>query len=112
MISQLILISVPLNTIEAEKLVDIIIRELVSEIPFDFINSTVTESLLNKRQNNNSNVHLSGGSGDDHIFGGSGDDILKGGSGKDFFDCNEGIDTVLDYDSKEDTVSLNCENIT
>ena len=104
--------SVPLNTIEAKKLVDIIIRELVSEIPFDFINSTVTESLLNKRQNNNSNVHLSGGSGDDHIFGGSGDDILKGGSGKDFFDCNEGIDTVLDYDSKEDTVSLNCENIT
>ena len=52
-----------------------------------------------------------GGSGDDHIFGGSGDDILNGGSGKDFFDCNEGIDTVLDFNSKEDTINTNCENI-
>ena len=99
-----------IQTIEAENLVDIIINELVSEVPF-IINSTVTESLLDKKQNNNNNIQLSGGSGSDHIFGGSGDDILKGGSGKDFFDCNEGIDTVLDYDSKEDTASLNCENI-
>lgn len=54
---------------------------------------------------------LIGGSGNDHLFGGSGNDILKGGSGKDFFDCNEGVDTVLDFNSKEDTVNLNCENI-
>lgn len=101
-----------IQTIEAEKLVDIIFNVLVSEVPLGIINSTVTESLLDKKQNkNNNNIQLSGGSGDDHIFGGSGDDILKGGSGKDFFDCNEGIDTVLDFNSKEDTTNTNCENI-
>jgi Ca2+-binding RTX toxin-like protein len=61
--------------------------------------------------NNSDKVQLGGGNGDDHIFGGSGDDILKGGPGKDFFDCNEGMDTVLDYNPKEDTVNTNCEEI-
>lgn len=54
---------------------------------------------------------LYGGDGNDHLFGGSGNDILKGSSGMDFFECNEGIDTVLDFNSKEDTMNLNCENI-
>jgi Ca2+-binding RTX toxin-like protein len=66
---------------------------------------------INDIDNPNNTVQLNGGPGHDHIFGGSGDDILKGGTGKDFFDCNEGIDTVLDYNSKEDTININCENI-
>ena len=99
-----------INSTVTESLLDII-NELVSEVPLGIINSTVTESLLDKKQINNKNIQLSGGSGDDHIFGGSGDDILEGGSGKDFFDCNEGIDTVLDFNSKEDTIITNCEKI-
>ena len=104
-----------IQVIQEEGLLDILDKELLSQIQTNLTNATIVfESLIGQQQqqqNNNNNIQLSGGSGSDHIFGGSGDDILKGGSGKDFFDCNEGIDTVLDYDSKEDTVSLNCENI-
>ena len=52
---------------------------------------------------------LVGGAGDDHLFGGSGNDVLIGGPGHDFFDCNEGIDRVLDYDPNDDTLNTNCE---
>lgn len=52
---------------------------------------------------------LYGGAGDDKLFGGSDDDILVGGSGHDSFDCNEGSDTVVDYDPQDDTVNPNCE---
>ena len=30
---------------------------------------------------------------------------------RDYFDCNEGIDTVLDYNPREDTANVNCENL-
>ena len=54
---------------------------------------------------------VDGGRGDDHIYGGSGDDVLVGGPGHDVFDCGEGIDQVLDFNPKEDTLSTNCEII-
>lgn len=95
-----------IRIIEEEGLLEI----LDDEIPFG---SSKLSNILNSTtelQNMNLGI-LIGGSGNDHLFGGSGNDILKGGSGKDFFDCNEGIDAVLDFNSKEDTVNLNCENI-
>lgn len=52
---------------------------------------------------------LDGGEGDDHLIGTSGNEFYKGGPGRDYFDCNEGIDTVLDFNTKEDTASVNCE---
>lgn len=78
--------------------------------PFNTDNNKL-QTTITQINNLDNNVQLSGGNGDDHIFGGSGDDTLKGGPGKDFFDCNEGMDTVLDYTPKEDTVNTNCENI-
>jgi Ca2+-binding RTX toxin-like protein len=53
--------------------------------------------------------YLYGGKGDDRLYGGSDNDVLIGGSGKDFFDCNEGADTVADYNPNEDTANNNCE---
>jgi Ca2+-binding RTX toxin-like protein len=50
-----------------------------------------------------------GNSGDDRLYGGSDNDVLIGGPGHDFFDCNEGADTVADFDPKEDTANNNCE---
>ncbi|MGE3858919.1 MAG: hypothetical protein AB7F53_02920 [Nitrososphaeraceae archaeon] len=90
-------------------------QNLVSNVsilihPFN-ANNNKLQTTVPQIDNSDNNVQLSGGNGDDHIFGGSGDDILKGGPGKDFFDCNEGMDTVVDYNSKEDTVSINCEEI-
>jgi Ca2+-binding RTX toxin-like protein len=52
---------------------------------------------------------VDGGKGDDHVYGGSGNDVLVGGPGHDVFDCGEGIDQVLDFNPKEDTLSTNCE---
>lgn len=52
---------------------------------------------------------LYGGSGNDKLFGGSDNDVLTGGPGHDFFDCNEGQDTVTDFDPNEDTANSNCE---
>ena len=54
---------------------------------------------------------VDGGKGDDHLYGGSGNDVLLGGPGHDVFDCGEGIDQVLDFNPKEDTLSTNCEII-
>jgi len=54
---------------------------------------------------------VDGGKGDDHLYGGSGNDVLVGGPGHDVFDCGEGIDQVLDFNPKEDTLSTNCEII-
>jgi Ca2+-binding RTX toxin-like protein len=54
---------------------------------------------------------VDGGKGDDHLYGGSGNDVLVGGPGHDIFDCGEGIDQVLDFNPKEDTLSTNCEFI-
>jgi Ca2+-binding RTX toxin-like protein len=55
--------------------------------------------------------YLDGGNGDDHIFGGSLNDVLSGGQGNDYFDCNEGIDRVLDFDPDDDTANVNCESL-
>jgi RTX calcium-binding nonapeptide repeat (4 copies) len=52
---------------------------------------------------------LYGGEGDDRLLGGSDNDVLTGGPGKDFFDCNEGSDTVADFNPNEDTANNNCE---
>jgi hypothetical protein len=52
---------------------------------------------------------LYGGKGDDRLYGGTDNDVLIGGSGKDFFDCNEGQDTVADFNPNEDTANVNCE---
>ncbi len=54
---------------------------------------------------------MDGGKGDDHLYGGSGNDILVGGPGHDVFDCGEGVDQVLDFNPKEDTINTNCEII-
>jgi Ca2+-binding RTX toxin-like protein len=52
---------------------------------------------------------LYGGEGDDRLLGGTDNDVLTGGPGKDFFDCNEGSDTVADFNPNEDTANNNCE---
>jgi Ca2+-binding RTX toxin-like protein len=52
---------------------------------------------------------LYGGKGDDHLLGGSDNDVLTGGPGKDYFDCNEGSDTVADFNANQDTANNNCE---
>ena len=109
-----------IQTIEEEELIDIIRNELVSTISINIFNLDISIQVitnnLQKTNNDNNNeenddVQLSGGSGNDYLFGGSGNDILAGGLGKDFFDCNEGIDIILDFDLKEDTANNNCEEI-
>ena len=54
---------------------------------------------------------LNGGNGDDFLLGQNGNEFFVGGPGRDYFDCNEGIDTVLDYNPREDTANVNCENL-
>lgn len=54
---------------------------------------------------------LDGGKGDDYLLGSSSNDLFIGGPGHDYFDCNEGIDRILDFNPKEDTVNNNCEII-
>ena len=54
---------------------------------------------------------LYGGDGNDKLYGGSDNDVLTGGSGHNFFDCNEGADTVTDFDPQKDTANANCENL-
>ncbi len=52
---------------------------------------------------------LYGTDGDDFIYGGAGDDILRGGLGKDTFlfnAINEGLDTIKDFNTVEDTLDL------
>ena len=56
------------------------------------------------------NIQLfDGGKGDDHLIGSSANDLFIGGPGHDYFDCNEGLDKILDFNPKEDTVNNNCE---
>ena len=53
---------------------------------------------------------LSGGKGNDHLAGVEGDDTMIGEAGANFFDCGEGMDTIIDYNpSKGDVISNNCE---
>jgi Ca2+-binding RTX toxin-like protein len=68
-----------------------------TEIPANILNENIT--LLN------------GGKGDDTLIGTSGNEFYIGGPGHDYFNCNEGIDTVLDFNAKEDTSDFNCDNL-
>lgn len=52
---------------------------------------------------------LDGGKGDDYLLGQSSNEYFIGGPGHDYFDCNEGIDRILDFDKNEDTANINCE---
>jgi Ca2+-binding RTX toxin-like protein len=52
---------------------------------------------------------LDGGKGDDRLLGQNGNEFYIGGPGHDYFNCNEGIDTVLDFNPQEDTADSNCE---
>ena len=51
---------------------------------------------------------LRGGTGDDTLDGGTGDDLLTGGDGKDIFRLaiGEGTDTITDFSSEDDLLSL------
>jgi Ca2+-binding RTX toxin-like protein len=50
-----------------------------------------------------------GGPSSDIMNGGSGNDMLEGGSGKDIFLCDEGVDTIADFDPGVDVKLRNCE---
>jgi hypothetical protein len=53
---------------------------------------------------------LVGGKGDDHLVANFGDDVMLGGPGANYFECGDGVDTVLDYSpSKGDIISNGCE---
>ena len=54
---------------------------------------------------------LDGGKGNDNLIGQSGNENFIGGPGHDYFNCNEGTDTILDYNAKQDTADINCENL-
>lgn len=55
---------------------------------------------------------LVGGPGSDRLYGNAGDDILQGEQGADYFDCGDGLDTVVDYTPTQgDVISVDCENV-
>lgn len=46
----------------------------------------------------------------DELYAGPEDDVLIGGPGVDYFDCGEGYDIIIDFDTAEgDTYADNCE---
>jgi Ca2+-binding RTX toxin-like protein len=53
-----------------------------------------------------------GGEGNNHLFGDIGNDVLEGGenSGANYFDCGDGLDTIIDFNlAKGDITGGNCE---
>jgi len=56
------------------------------------------------------NDSLTGGAGNDSLNGGAGNDSLKGGDGDDIFIFSAGNDTIADYVSKDDEISVNSES--
>jgi Ca2+-binding RTX toxin-like protein len=55
---------------------------------------------------------LVGGNGNDKLLGGLEDDTLIGGPGKDYFNCGEGQDVIVDFNSAQgDTRTQDCEVI-
>ncbi|HEX5519058.1 MAG TPA: hypothetical protein VFX18_01320 [Candidatus Nitrosocosmicus sp.] len=40
---------------------------------------------------------LNGGHGTDHLIGSACDDVMVGEPGADYFDCEDSLDTVVDY---------------
>lgn len=84
----------------------------VSASQFHFKNVNRSDIFESESPNDLVNMRISlldGGKGDDHLVGTSGNEFYIGGPGHDFFDCNEGIDTVLDFNPQEDTANANCE---
>ena len=72
----------------------------------DVINGNSLDNVLDGGAGNDT---LNGGNGDDTLVGGAGDDVLSGGAGRDIFvfsASNSGTDTVLDFNSSEDTLQL------
>ncbi len=74
-------------------------------------------SLLNLQGNDLNNV-LIGNNANNVINGGNGNDTLTGGAGKDFFDFssfrpqNPNIDTITDFESKQDSIRLSLSAFT
>jgi Ca2+-binding RTX toxin-like protein len=58
---------------------------------------------------------IDGGAGNDTISGGGGDDILTGGADADtfvYFSASEGGDTLVDFNSGEDSIDLTALDLT
>jgi Ca2+-binding RTX toxin-like protein len=72
--------------------------------PNDVFASQIPDDILSKKI-----TLLDGGKGDDLLIGTSGNEFYIGGPGHDYFNCNEGIDVVLDFNPKEDTSDVNCD---
>ncbi len=72
----------------------------------------IGNALANFLSGKSGNDILDGGDGNDILIGGLGNDVLTGGAGKDLFrfadllDANENLDTILDFNSKDDTIQL------
>lgn len=75
-----------------------------SSNPSDVFASEVPDDILSMRIS-----LLDGGKGDDNLIGASGNEFFVGGPGHDYFNCNEGLDTILDFNPKEDTADGNCD---
>jgi Ca2+-binding RTX toxin-like protein len=80
-----------------------------------FANGTKEPADIFASQINSTDIPLTniqlfdGGKGDDYLIGSSANDLFIGGPGHDYFDCNEGLDRILDFNPKEDTANNNCE---
>ena len=74
----------------------------------DTLNLTGSKSTsdLNLKGADKAANSLTGGSGNDTLTGGSGNDLLKGNGGNDLFVQSAGDDTISDYNSGEDKISL------
>lgn len=81
----------------------------------EFANSTkqptdIFASQINSINIPSTNLQLyDGGKGDDFLIGSSANELFIGGPGHDYFDCNEGVDKILDFNPKEDTANNNCD---
>ncbi|MDO9226838.1 MAG: calcium-binding protein [Pseudomonadota bacterium] len=72
----------------------------------------IGNALANYLAGNTGHDSLMGGDGNDVLNGGRGNDQLSGGAGKDIFrfadllDSSENLDTILDFNSADDTIQL------
>ena len=57
------------------------------------------------------NDYIQGDAGNDKLYGNDGNDILFGGPGKDIFFCNPGNDIIIDFNTRDDIKSSNCNII-
>jgi Ca2+-binding RTX toxin-like protein len=84
---------------------DKLITVSVNNIKAEKVKGTVGKDVLRSGSYNDT---LDAGAGNDMLFSGSGRDTLKGGKGKDtfVFDSKGGVDTIVDFSSKDDTIRL------